>query len=405
MKEERKNASTSKNSNKTPAGMDQQDQRGRSPSAGGHQQLPIKHSPSLAPNAYPPVNDASIGLGLDLDQSAFQPQPAPTQQFAYGNNTSGFLTPGHQQTTFDPTAQSLAPQPADGNLTFTGQTQSPYLGSAYSDAGDFSLFPSSTQQGADQFEQPLFESSALDPSDINAMSSPQINQSPTPPHLLKPEPQGSPAFSPHQHFSSPPSSHSRHASLGPEAALLPNQMSEWTQPQFQGHRRTPSEYSDVSSAAHSPNLVSHDSFDPSDSSHSPMQRPQDTALYQEVLNIGNFSLSDPHSPNLHGRSPSHSPAISPRILPAQGPDMGHQAATFGLAPPQTSPYGAPGYPAMQGGGEAFPTFQHQPDMSQQMPPPSINIDFAPAPGRSVFEPTKSSMDADSLTPPDTRGMC
>ncbi|MBE3045054.1 hypothetical protein IMZ48_21360 [Candidatus Bathyarchaeota archaeon] len=399
------NASTSKNSNNTN-GMDQQDQRGRSPSA-GHHQFPIKQSPSLAPSPFPSVNDASsVGLGLDLDPSAFQHQPPPAQ-FAYNNsNTSGFLNPGHQQTAFDPTNQPLGTQPADGNLTFTGHTQAPYMGSSYNEASDFSLFPSSTQPG-DHFEQPLFEPSALDPPDINSMSSPQINQSPTPPHLLNPEPQGSPSFSHHQHFSSPPSNHSRHTSLGPEAALLPNQLGEWTQPQFQTHRRTPSEYSEVSSVSHSPNLVSHDTFDPADNNHhSPMQQPQDSALYQEVLNIGNFSLSDPqHSPNLHGRSPSHSPAISPRIHPAQGPDMNQQAAAFGLAPPQPSPYGGSGYPAMPG-GEAFPSFQHQqPDMSQVMPPPSINIDFAPTAGKSGFEPSKGSMDADSLTPPDTRGMC
>lgn len=403
-KAEFEDASASKNSNNT-SGMDQQDQRGRSPSA-GNQQFPIKQSPSLSPNTYPPGNDASsVGLGLDLDQPAFHQQPA-TAQFAYNSSTSGFLTPGTQQTTFDPTNQPLAPQPADGNLTFTGQTQASYMGSSYNEAGDFSLFPPSAQPG-DQFEQPLFESSSLDPSDINNMSSPQINQSPTPPHLLKPEPQGSPAFSQNQHFSSPPSNHSRHTSLGPEAALLPNQLGDWSQPQFQTHRRTPSEYSEVSSVSHSPNLVSHDNFDPADSSHSPMQRAQDPALYQEVLNIGNFSLSDPqHSPNLPGRSPSHSPAMSPRIPPAQGPDMGQPAAAFGLAPPQPSPYGGAGYPAIQGGNEAFPSLQQPPDVNQQaMPPPSINIDFAPTAGKSGFEPSKGSMDADSLIPPDTRGMC
>jgi len=389
--------------------MDQQGQRGRSPSAG--HQLPINQSPSLAPTVYPPINDAPIGLGLDLDQSNFPPQPqlqlqhqaTSSADYSYTTN-SGFLTPGHQQTSFNPT-QTFAPPTTDGNLAFTGQAQgSPYLApSNFSEAADFSLFPASNQQ-ADQFDQPLFESSTLNPSDINNMSSPQINHSPTPPHLLKPEPQGSPSFSHHQHFSSPPSNHSRNASLGPEAALLPNQLNEWTsQPQFQTHRRSPSEYSDVSSVAPSPSLVSHDTFDPVDGGHSPMQRPQDAGLYQEVLQIGAFSLSDPqHSPNLQGRSPSHSPAISPRILPSQGPELGHPSGSFGLAPPQG--FHTPAMPGLHGGGEAFPSFQHPSDLPQ-LAPPAINIDLAPpASSRTGFDPPRTTMDADSLTPPDTRGM-
>ncbi|CAI4216820.1 unnamed protein product [Parascedosporium putredinis] len=360
--------------------MDQQAQRGRSPSAG--HQLPINQSPSLTPTAYPPINDASIGLGLTLDQSNYQTQQAPTStDFSYG--ATGFLTPNHQQATFDPT-QTLAPSATDGNLAFAGQAQtSPYLApSNFNDAGDFSLFPVTSQ--AEPFDQPLFEPSTLNPSDINNMSSPQINHSPTPPHLLKPEPHGSPAFNHHQHFSSPPSSHSRNVSLGPEAALLPNHLSEWSQPQFHTHRRSPSEFSEVSSVAPSPNLVSHDAFESVEGAHSPMQRPQDAGLYQEVLGIGTFSLSDPqHSPNLHGRSPSLSPAISPRILPAQGPDLSHVTGAFGLAHAQ-NPYGA--MPTLQ--SEAFPNLQPSGDLPQ-LAPPAINIDYAPTSQRAIFDPLRT----------------
>jgi hypothetical protein len=236
---------------------------------------------------------------------------------------------------------------------------------------------------------------------MNNMATPQTHHSPTPPHLLGPEPhqpgsaQHSPAFNQHQ-FSSSPGSHSRHASLGPEAALLSNQ---WAQPQFQGHRRSPSEYSDVSSAAPSPNLVSQDAFDPADQRHSPMQRATDPALY-DGLSLGNFSISDPqqHSPHLPGRSPSHSPAISPRILPQPLPEM-NAPQGFGLGP-QSAGFvpGAP-YPGMQAPPEAFPNLNQGGEPGMMMAP-AINIDFAPASRQNSFEPGKPQMDHESLTPPE-----
>jgi hypothetical protein len=111
------------------------------------------------------------------------------------------------------------------------------------------------------------------------MTSPQSHHTPTPPNLLQPgSAHPSPSFAQHHQFSSPQSSHSRNVSLGPEAALLPSQVGDWTRPQFQGHRRSPSEYSDVSSVSPSPNLVSADSFD-DHAGHSPLQRASDGSLY------------------------------------------------------------------------------------------------------------------------------
>ncbi|GJC86970.1 C2H2 finger domain transcription factor crzA [Colletotrichum liriopes] len=355
--------------------MDQQGQRGRSPSA-GHQQPHIRHpSHSPSPNPFQPNTEAaSIGLGLGLDQSATQAfNGAASADFSSFSNNSNFL--GGQQ----PGQQSYN-QPG---AAFTHQGQANFLDPNFP-SGDFALFPNAGQ-GDTQFSTGVFEQSLN--SDMNNMAMPQSHHSPTPPHLLNPDPhqtpsaRQSPAFNQHQ-FSSPPSGHSRHASLGPEAALLPNQLNEWSQPQFQRHRRSPSEYSDVSSAAPSPNLVSADSFDGLDQRHSPMQRPSDAGLYQQI-GFDNFTISDPalSSPNLQARSPSHSPAISPRILPQSMPEL-NQPQNFGLGNQNAGFVGGNGYT----GQEAFPTLQ-QPEMPQVAP--AINIEFAPTARQNNFEPPRT----------------
>ncbi|KFA51770.1 hypothetical protein S40293_05886 [Stachybotrys chartarum IBT 40293] len=409
--------------------MDQQAQRGRSPSGAQHQQHQHQHpniNHSHTPSGPYAAGDPSIGLGLGLDQQSFNSNPSfdslqnnPVNSLSphHGN---GFMGQQQQQSqpqqafaqhanvsdpnVFDPSASFGSASSAPGSdpaLSFNSQNQSNYL-SPNLNEGDFALFPSPGGQG-DGFNAPLFEQSTLHPSDINNMSSPQIHHSPTPPHLLQLDAQQpgsaqhSPSFNQHQ-FSSPPG-HSRHASLGPEAALMPNQMGDWNQPQFHGHRRTPSEYSDVSSVAPSPHLVSSDSFDADLGGHSPLQRPSDGSLYQEVLGLGSFTISDHGSPGHHGRSPSHSPAISPRILAQPMPDMNHGGFTIG----GQHDYGpATGYTNLQAPNEAFPTLQNNggPEMPQ-MNPPAINIDFAPNNSKpGVFEPNKSPMDQDSLTPPE-----
>jgi transcription factor CRZ1 len=391
--------------------MDQQGQRGRSPSI-GHQQPHIKQSHSPSPNPYQ-QRDASIGLGLGLDQSSsqsFASNSAASTDFSTFSNSgaNNYLNPQQSQN-FQQNAiadqSNFDPSQNFGQQFKTETTNSNYLDPTFT-GSDFSLFPPPSGQG-EQFNTPLFEQS-LNSNDMNTMATPQTHHSPTPPHMLQPESHQptsahqSPAFNQH-HFSSPAGRHSRNASLGPEAALMPNQLGgDWAQPQFQGHRRSPSEYSDVSSAAPSPNLVSADSFDPVEQGHSPMQRPSDAGLYQDVLNMGNFSISDPQhsSPNLAARSPSHSPAISPRILPQQMPEL-NQPPNF-LAP-QNNGYMNPAAYGVMPAQEAFPALQTPGQDLHQMAPPAINIDFAPTARQNAFDQPKSHMDQDSLTPPD-RGM-
>ncbi|KKF95365.1 Transcriptional regulator CRZ1 [Ceratocystis platani] len=225
--------------------------------------------------------------------------------------------------------------------------------------------------------------------------------SPTAAHLLKPEPHASPAMM-HNHFSSPPGGHSRNASLGPQDALFMGQ--DWSGASFQGHRRSPSEYSDVSSVgAPSPLITAVDAFENAmDPRHSPMQRPIDaTGMYQDVdVRIGNLNFSDPqHSPNIvPGASPSHSPAISPRIVPVtMSTDLG-SPSSFGLLN-SAGPY-TPTFNPMSPTPETFPHMRNASVDMSQMAPPAINIQLAPAPKPLDDQSQGQPMNSSSLTPPD-----
>jgi hypothetical protein len=365
--------------------------RGRSPSA-GNQQPHIRDGHSPSPHSYPSA-EPSLGPGLAVSANPQFTTSTTTGDFTNFSTNDGsnhFPQPPAFPDTFDP-------NPPDFSQPFASQVaQSNLMGSDFNHSGDFSLFPpASTTPGDTYITAPLFgdTTQSLDQTDLSNMLSAQAQQSSTPPHLLNPDPSSahhSPSYS-QQHFTSPPGSHSRHASLGPEAALLPGQV-DWNRSQFQGHRRSPSEYSDVSSAAPSPNLTGNDSFDHSDHGHSPLQRPQDFA--EGVAGLGNFSISDPQLTH-SSRSPSHSPAISPRLQAQTLPDMTQQNPNMllntGYPQPQTIPYPMPT-------PEQFPALTSD-GMGQAMAPPSINIDFAPNSKQNSFEPYKSAMDQASLTPP------
>lgn len=410
--------------------MDQQ--RGRSPSA-GHQQNPNHINPSHSPSPHHfQENASSIGLGLGVDTSSGNSQPFLNQNFNQ-NNTGSFENNeflNQQVQSFNPS--SLDPtfgQSQDFNQQFKQEDQSRFgqqqqtsftqelMGANNFSESDFTLFNPSHNQN-DQFDPQLFMNElspqsvnpSVNPAELN-MSSPP-NHTSTPPGFLQPDSRSpsahqSPSFNQGQFQSSP--GHSRHASLGPESAAFPQAQNhvEWGHmlpPQFQGHRRTPSEYSDVSvsSAAPSPNMGHHDSFEPLEHHHSPMQNPND-AMYQEIAGIGSFTLSDSQvqhgaSPG-RGLSPAHSPSISPRLGPQQSPNLiqGNQfmLGINGFGGPQ-SIYGSQN-----------PEFQLQSsDMgqAQQMIPPEINVEFAPQSRTNSFEPPKAAFDQDALTPPE-RGMC
>lgn len=87
-------------------------------------------------------------------------------------------------------------------------------------------------------------------------------------------------------------------------------------------------------------------------------------------------------------------------MPQQMPDT--MQPSFHLIPPNPEYEGVSGYADLQQTHETFPPLQGGmgADM-HQMAPPAINIDFAPTNARPAgFEPPKSQMDQDSLTPPD-----
>ncbi|KAH8815247.1 BcCRZ1, transcription factor Zn, C2H2 [Xylogone sp. PMI_703] len=424
--------------------MDQQ--RGRSPS-GGLQQSHINQTHSPAGQHFQD-NEGAIGLGLGLhtpqgsnnqflNSGAFDTNDGiqsfmenseylnqQGQNYNQGLSDTDYI----QNNSFTPQFKQEdqgSPYIQQQQTSFTQELLGTNLSPNYNER-DFALF-SSQGNPNDQFDPSLFvnelspqpTNQSINPAELN-MSSPP-HHSPTPPNMLQPDRRSpssahqSPSFNQHTFSPSqlqPSPSHSRHASLGPESAAFPQGIppADWGMlpSQFTTHRRTPSEYSDVSASSvhHSPNLGHHDTFDSIDQGHSPMQNAQDAGLYQEVLSIGNFSLSDPqiqHSSPRPGLSPAHSPAISPRLGPQQMPNMS-QPNSFMLGMnngfvPSNNMYGAQNQETL--GQSQSNNNSSDMGQAQQMVPPEINVEFAPASRQNSFEPNKpATFDQDALTPPD-----
>ncbi|KAK2823840.1 hypothetical protein FQN49_007567 [Arthroderma sp. PD_2] len=262
----------------------------------------------------------------------------------------------------------------------------------------------------------------INPADFaHPLSSPQM---PNSPHLVPPETVSSPNRPASPAAASSPGTfytpqHSRHTSLDPASAAFmgPDAQSNWQgilgNSSFQGHRRAPSEHSDVSSVSHSPFLPQHETFDTSAhaSAHasaqpSPHLAPQtDPSLYDNAFGMETFTISD--RDQKHGYSPAHSPYISPRLSPQMhntelDPD---NQLLLSQHMPQIQSTGQDPYAGTS--APALPNFQAQTglgDMGQaaQMTPPSINVEFAPPSRTSTVDAPKLNADADTLSPPISR---
>ena len=403
-----------------PASMDRGRSHSRSPSGDIRRASPSPHASfqpsglgvqSISPDAsnnFNPVTTAGQQSAQYLTAQQSQPfssQTALDQNFLQNSN-AGLSQPSPQ----------FGPQQTQGSHFSSGPLD-------INDSGnvDFNLFGDSSLNSGQAID-PSFLSNTLDPqlldsqpqnqsvnpSDLMHQMATTQAQSPTPPHLL-------PGMNQHQHqhqqtpsphaspnmaqgaFPSP--SHSRHASLDPNAAYQV-QNNEWANmSQFRGHRRTPSEtYSDVSSAHASPYMGNNDSFD--NDNPSPLLNAQDPSLFQEVMQFGQFNLND----NQAHMSPGHSPHISPRLIPQQQALPHFQPGSFGLDPSLNN-YGQQGMGAYQTQGqEPFPTINQGPGpefgQADTMSPPEISIEFAPPSRQASFEPPKPEHQADALSPPD-----
>ncbi|PYH46115.1 putative C2H2 transcription factor Crz1 [Aspergillus saccharolyticus JOP 1030-1] len=412
----------------------------QSPANGQNQSASAAHNPQQ------PYNDLSSGLTLDVSVATSTQFPAFTnnsQSDSYGYNPAAYLS----AQTLAPASQNFSqtlqlPQSFNSNLVHqldqsaglslqqqqqqqlsSDENFSTLLNSNQTDF-DFALYqnPSPNSSAAPEYDSPLM----LDPHG----QSRQTNHGVNPADLISQMPSShrssSPQLSPispqdyHQHSSpgpmSPPNStpgtyytpqHSRHTSLDPATAayMSGNSHHDWQavmgSSAFQGHRRAPSEVSEVSSAAPSPYMSQHESFDGFDNNPSPLLAPQnDPGLYENALGIESFTLSEHQQPHSQpALSPAHSPYISPQLVPQQGADM-IPNVPYISTPALNSQYPTPPTDMyaenLSVQGNTSPG-----DMGQasQMAPPSINVEFAPPSQNSNPPQSKPAANLDSLSPP------
>lgn len=403
-------------------------------------------SRSPSPHPYPQFSNPSPAQSLDPSSMAAtfsstpftNPNPVPTSPESYGYNpnylsatpVSQSLAPPEQNVT---QGLSFSPQFAPGfanqveqqsTLPLHQESYSNLLNSNQSDY-DFSLYqnPSPNSSTAPEYDSSLLldpqvqRHQGVNPAELVSQisSSPHTSASPqiTPQDQTFPQPSSPSPISPPSSagpFFTP--QHSRHTSLDPSTAAYlsghshPDWQAMMNNASFQGHRRAPSEVSDVSSAAHSPFMSQQESFDAIENNPSPLLAPQsDPSLYDNAMGIESFTLSDQHQQT--GLSPAHSPYLSPQLMPQQGTDLVPNAPYISaptISPqyptPPTDVYGneAEGMMAMAHGSAA------PGDLGQasHMAPPSINVEFAPPSREANVGPSKPATDLDSLSPPSVR---
>ncbi|KAI4150400.1 MAG: hypothetical protein LQ340_004110, partial [Diploschistes diacapsis] len=378
----------------------QQGRTSRSPSVGLPQGQSASHSsppphfsqqsPTMNPNASASFNPAIFTTGMQSDTnnhfsfadhsgfmnhasaaSAFPQQTLPSTNFSSPNEAFKRNSISDQR----PSALDLQ----NSNHQFTDDFNNPF---PCARDGSFVLDPA--LQAAGQSNQ------SINPADIMGGQ----EQGPNGRDMLHMDQQGlSPKNSPalREGLYSPNHSHHR-STLDPATAGLTQTArgGEWTGMAGGpfGHRRAPSEHSDVSSVGPSPYLKQ-DGFDAFDHQHSPLlNAQQDPNTFQNTLGMERFTISET---NQQGISPSMSPYPSPRMSPHRpvglAPEsqfiLGSNDPTFGASP------GPEMYAGQEIGGDM--------GQAQQMEPPSINVTFAPT--RHMMDPNRDEGNADALSPP------
>lgn len=406
------------------------------------------HHRSVSPSPHnQQYHDPTSGLGLDPSMSAFATnQPFNNQDPGMGADSYGYST-GYLSAA--PPAQSLAPptdqqfppainttnmsmsQSFDPNLVNQMDQSQSGLRPPHADENFSNMLNNSTDLDFSNYHNHSPHSTTASEYDSSLLLDPQMHQRPSSMHqainpadlvspISNPSASSHPSSQEQQQSSpgpmSPPGStpgtyytpqHSRHTSLDPSTVnyLSAQPNADWgsvmNNVAFQGHRRAPSEVSEVSSANHSPYLSQHD-YDGIENNTSPSLAPQnDPALYDNQLGIEQFTLSEQQ-----GFSPSPSPYISPRLMPQQGgemiPNNGaylNANATSQFPPAPTDMYGMSGDALLNQGLDNGMTDIGQ---ASSMAPPSINVEFAPPSRNPSFGPSKPATDLDSLSPPAMR---
>lgn len=334
------------------------------------------------------------------------------------NYSAGYLAAPHGlPQSFETSLINQLEQSSSPNMTVSSEENFSNLLNSNQADFDFALYQNPTSPSSTT--APEYDSSLLLDPQLHQQSRPS-SQSINPADLISPI--SSPQDTTHQHSSpgpmSPPSSagpyytpqHSRHTSLDPSTAAFlttGHTNSDWQSMMgsaaFQGHRRAPSEVSDVSSVAHSPYMSQHESFDGVENNPSPLLAPQNDPSLYDNLGIESFTLSEhQHPQQLQGFSPAHSPYLSPQLMPQQGPEM-VPSIPYVSAPADNN--NNPQYPNpptdMYGNvPDSIGNIQPPGDIGQasQMAPPSINVEFAP-PSRDPTIGVSKATDIDSLSPP------